>query len=86
MRSRGLFGITAIGLLAALPVIVGSLRISGQVIVTADDVVTEDLYAFGDRVIVEGVVQGDLFVITGNLAVSGRVEGDVVGMVGGPAL
>ena len=85
MRSRGLFGITAIGLLAALPLIVGSLRISGQVIVTADDVVTEDLYAFGDRVIVEGVVQGDLFVITGNLTVSGRVEGDVVGMVGGPA-
>ena len=84
MRSSRVLGVTAIGLLA-LPLILASLRISGQVIVTADDVVTEDLYAIGDRVIVEGVVQGDLFVITGNLTVSGRVDGDVLGMVGGPA-
>jgi cytoskeletal protein CcmA (bactofilin family) len=84
-RSRGLFGITFVALFAALPVMVGSLRISGRVIVTVDDVVTEDLYAFGDHVIVEGVVEGDLFVITGNLIITGRVDGDVLGMVGGPA-
>ena len=84
-RSRGLFGISFIALLAAVPLMVGSLRISGRVIVLADDVVTEDLYAFGDHVIVEGVVEGDLFVITGNLLVTGRVDGDILGMVGGPA-
>jgi hypothetical protein len=64
---------------------VAGLRISSRVIVLAEDVVTEDLYAFGDHVIVEGVVQGDLFVITGNLTITGRVEGDVLGLVGGPA-
>ncbi|OFW65235.1 MAG: hypothetical protein A2135_02810 [Actinobacteria bacterium RBG_16_67_15] len=84
-RSRGLFGITFVALLAALPLMVAGLRISSRVIVLADDVVTEDLYAFGDHVVIEGVIQGDLFVITGNLTITGRVEGDVLGLVGGPA-
>lgn len=83
-RSRSLLGLTLITALAALPMFLSSLRISSRVIVLVDDVVTEDLYAFGDRVIVEGVIQGDLFVITGNLVVTGRVEGDVLGIVGGP--
>ncbi len=85
LRPARLFGITLVAALAALPLFLSSLRISGRVIVTAEDVVTEDLYAFGDRVIVEGVIQGDLFVVTGHLTVTGRVEGDVMGMVGGPA-
>jgi hypothetical protein len=54
------------------------------VIVTADDVVREDLYAVGGRTIVEGVVQGDLIVLTGEVIVTGTVEGDIVGLVGGP--
>lgn len=87
MRSRSdrLFGITFIGLIAAIPLLVAGLRVGGIVIVAEDEVVREDLYAMGERVIVEGVIQGDLFVITGNLIVAGRVEGDVLGLVGGPA-
>jgi cytoskeletal protein CcmA (bactofilin family) len=84
-RPRGLFGITVVAVLVAVPLMVAGLRISSRVIVTEDDIVTEDLYAVGDHVIVEGVVEGDLFVITGNLLITGRVEGDVLGMVGGPA-
>jgi len=88
MRSRSdrLFGLTFLGLIAAVPLLVAGLRVGGVVIVAEDEVVREDLYAMGERVIVEGVVQGDLFVITGNLTVSGRVEGDVLGLVGGPVL
>ena len=69
--------------LPAAPVL-GSLRTANQVIVTADDVVAEDLYAVGGRTIVEGVVQGDLVVLTGEVIITGTVEGDVVGLVGGP--
>jgi hypothetical protein len=84
-RPRGLFGVSFIAVFVALPLMVAGLRISSRVIVLADDVVTEDLYAFGDHVVIEGVIQGDLFVITGNLIIVGRVEGDVLGLVGGPA-
>ncbi|MEX1207336.1 MAG: hypothetical protein WEE36_01830 [Acidimicrobiia bacterium] len=88
MRSRSdrLFGLTFLGLIAAIPLLVAGLRVGGVVIVAEDEVVREDLYAMGERVIVEGVIQGDLFVITGHLTVAGRVEGDVLGLVGGPAL
>ena len=41
--------------LPAAPVL-GSVRTANQVIVTENDVVTEDLYAVGGRTIVEGVV------------------------------
>lgn len=71
----------------ALPAgpLLGSIRTANQVIVTASDVVTEDLYAVGGRTIVEGTVQGDLIVLSGELIVSGTVEGDVVGLIWGPA-
>jgi len=71
----------------ALPAapLLGSIRTANQVIVTADDVVTEDLYALGGRTIIEGTVQGDLVVLSGEVIVTGTVEGDVVGFVWGPA-
>ena len=69
--------------LPAVPLL-GSLRTADQVIVTADDTVTEDLYAVGGRTIVEGVVQGDLIVLTGQVSITGTVEGDIIGLVGGP--
>lgn len=70
---------------AALPLVIGGLRITGRVIVPAGDIVEEDLYALGDLVSIEGTVRGDLFAITGNLRISGLVEGDVIALVGGPA-
>ncbi|HUU61864.1 MAG TPA: hypothetical protein VMX37_05715 [Acidimicrobiia bacterium] len=70
--------------LPAAPVL-GSIRTANQVIVTEDDVVTEDLYALGGRTIIEGTVQGDLVVLSGEVIVTGTVEGDVIGLVWGPA-
>ena len=71
----------------ALPAapLLGSIRMANQVIVTEDDVVTEDLYALGGRTIIEGIVQGDLVVLSGEVIVTGTVEGDVIGLVWGPA-
>ncbi|MFH1331601.1 MAG: hypothetical protein ABIJ48_13290 [Actinomycetota bacterium] len=83
---RRLVGILLLAGGIALPAgpLLGSIRTANQVIVTADDLVAEDLYAVGGRTIVEGVVQGDLVVLTGEVIITGTVEGDVVGLVGGP--
>ncbi len=85
--SRRVLGIGLLAAALAVPAapLLGSIRTSGRIIVTADDVVAEDLYAVGNRTIVEGVVQGDLIVLTSELVVTGRVEGDVVGLVTGTA-
>jgi len=83
-RSSRFFGIGLIALVA-LPLTIGSLRMSGRVIVPAGDVVTEDLYAMGGLVIIEGTVDGDVFAVAGDLKISGTVTGDVIALVGGPA-
>lgn len=82
-RLARLFGVAVIALVA-LPFTIGGLRMSGRVIVQTDDVVDEDLYAFGELVLIEGVVDGDLLVIAGEVRISGTVAGDVLALVGGP--
>ncbi len=84
-RGQAVLGISAAALLVALPLLLGSLRVSSRIIVPAGEVVEEDLYAFGGLVVVEGTIRGDLFAVTGELRISGEVEGDVMGLVGGPA-
>jgi hypothetical protein len=86
-RSRRVLGVTVLAAVLALPVwgVLATLRTSGRIIVTGTDVVSEDLYAVGNRTIVEGVVEGDLVVLTGELIVTGRVDGNVLGVVGGSA-
>ncbi len=79
---RRLFGITLIAL-AAVPLMLGSLRVTGRIIVPEGDVLEEDLYAIGNVVIIEGTVGGDLFAITNKLRITGSVEGDVIALVGG---
>lgn len=81
---RRILGVGLLGLLA-LPFTIASLRMSGSVIVPAGDVVSEDVYALGGNVIIEGTVEGDVFAITGNLRITGAVTGDVMALVGGPA-
>lgn len=82
-----LLSVAALALAVALPVgsVLASIRTSSRNIVTADDVVEEDLYAVGGRTIVEGTVRGDLIVAGGELLISGTVEGNVLGLVAGTA-
>ena len=79
---RRFFGITLI-VLAGLPLVLGSLRVTGRIIVPVGNVVDEDLYAIGNLVSIEGTVRGDVIAISGELRISGTVEGDVIAMVGG---
>lgn len=79
---RRLFGISLIAL-AVLPLVLGSLRVTGRIIVPEGEVVDEDLYAIGNLVSIEGTVRGDLIAITNKLRITGSVEGDVIALVGG---
>ena len=67
-------------LLLVVPFPVGAVATSGTVLISADRVVDEDLFAAGSRVIVEGTIKGDLTVTTRRLIISGVVEGDVNGL------
>ena len=62
------------------PLIMAERAAAATVLVREGDVVDEDLYAGGNRVLIEGTVKGDLVVAAfQTLEISGTVEGDVVG-------
>lgn len=79
-RSNRLLSIGFVALL--LPGVLGLVRTANRIIVPAGDSISEDLYAFGGSVIIEGTVEGDVFVMTGDLSVTGTVTGDVLGFAG----
>ncbi len=79
---RRVLGVGLIAL-AALPLTLGSLRVTGRIIIPEGDVLTEDLYAIGNLVSIEGTVRGDVFAISNELRITGSVEGDVNALIGG---
>ena len=63
------------------PPITADRAAADLVLVQSGDVVTEDLYAAGNRVVIEGTVEGDVLVVsTGQLLISGHVTGSVTGV------
>lgn len=79
-RSRGAIVLAAVVLLALLPLpAVAELTQSDLVLVQTEDVITEDLYAAGNRVQVEGRIEGDLYAAAfSEVKITGEVTGDVV--------
>ena len=67
------------GLVAVEPSAAQQVRVGRSVVVGADEVITDDLYAFGDTVVIEGTVTGDLMASGRVVSVSGAVNGDVFG-------
>ena len=78
-RSRRRLLIAAVGLLLLVPLAAAArLTQSDLVLVRADDVVTEDLYAAGNRITIEGRIEGDLIAAAfEDVLISGEVTGDV---------
>ena len=73
------------GLLVLSIPIAASARLtqSDLVLVRADDVVTEDLYAAGNRISIEGRIEGDLVAAAfEEVVISGEVTGDVTVVAG----
>ena len=83
-RSRRRFLIAVAGLLILIPIAAAArLTQSDLVLVRADDVVTEDLYAAGNRITIEGRIEGDLVAAAfEEILISGEVTGDVTVVAG----
>lgn len=75
-----LFGITAAAFVfgLALPAAGAETESSELIIITEDDVVTGDLYAVGNRILIRGRIEGDLIALAGEDV---RIEGEVTGSV-----
>lgn len=76
--------LTVFGALPAValqPPAVNADRAAADVVLIQNgDVVTEDLYAAGYRVVIEGTVEGDVLAVsTGELLITGHVTGSVTG-------
>jgi cytoskeletal protein CcmA (bactofilin family) len=76
-----LLGLVVFGLSPATAL--AELTQSDFVLVRPEDTITEDLYAAGNTVRIEGRIEGDLYAVAFNdIVVSGVVTGDVVAMGG----
>lgn len=70
-------------LLLAVPAVAAQRSVSDVVLVERGTVVDDDLYAAGNRIVVEGRVTGDLVVAAyEDVTITGAVEGDVIGLAG----
>ena len=83
-RSRRRLLTVAVGLLLLIPIAAAArLTQSDLVLVRADDVVTEDLYAAGNRITIEGRIEGDLVAAAfEDVVIAGEVTGDVMVVAG----
>jgi hypothetical protein len=70
-----LAGLLAFG--AARPAQAADFRTGNTVIIAADEVIDDDLFATGDRVEVNGTIKGDLFATGGEVVINGAVEGSL---------
>lgn len=79
-RYSGLLILAAVVMVLLAPIPArAELTQSDFVLVQADDVITEDLYAVGNRVQIDGRIEGDLYAAAfGEVSISGEVTGDVV--------
>jgi len=81
MVSGLLLSVSAAPAAARAPFISADRAGADLVLVQKGDVVTEDLYAAGNRVVIEGTVEGDVLVAaTGEVLISGHVLGSVTGV------
>lgn len=81
MVSGLLLSVSAAPAAARAPFISADRAGADIVLVQEGDVVGEDLYAAGNRVVIEGTVEGDVLVAaTGELLISGHVLGSVTGV------
>ncbi|HID35419.1 MAG TPA: hypothetical protein EYP25_12805 [Anaerolineae bacterium] len=84
-RKKGLFWLLTV-LLAFI--LLGSfhhaqameIREGEEVVIPAGEIIEDDLYATGQRIVVDGVIQGDLVAMGGTVVIQGEVDGDLMVM------
>ena len=75
---------SAVALILPLAAFAADVRSGDDITIGPSDVVTDDLYAFGANVLVQGTVQGDVIAAGSNVTINGHVTGSV--MAAGGAL
>ncbi len=64
---------------AGTRLVAAEFRSGDKVLVGLDEVIDDDLYAFGGEVTINGTVKGDLIAAGGIVKINGIVEGDLLG-------
>ncbi len=77
-----LLAVLLLGVLMPAQVLAAEVRQGEMVVVGPDEVIEEDLYAFGSSVLIQGTVRGDVVAAARSVDISGTVEGDVLSMAG----
>lgn len=73
--------VAALSIGGALPAGAAEIESSELIIITEDTVVTGDLYAAANRVLVRGTIDGDLFALAGqDVTIEGEVTGSVTAL------
>jgi|SRR6185369_16517143 len=70
-----LLGLLSLGIFVPAMALAADIRTSESQTLTADDVVTDDLYLFGKNIIDSGTVHGDLTAAGGSVLIIGPVDG-----------
>jgi len=63
----------------AVPTHAADTRSGDTIVIGANEIVTQDLYAFASKVQIDGVVRGDLIAFAQEVVVNGTIEGDLMG-------
>lgn len=61
-----------------VPAMAGETRSGKDVTVKADEVIPDDIYCFGETIIIDGTVNGDLIAAGNEIRINGVVKGDVI--------
>ncbi len=69
--------VVSVTLLAAVPVLAADFRGGDSITVASGEVIDDDLYLAGNRIIIDGIVNGDLWAV-GNITINGKVNGSVM--------
>ncbi len=84
-RRPGLRPLLLLGVLSLLiwgglttPAHAGRVITNGEIRIPTDEVIQDDLYLFGQRVIIAGRVEGDLYAVAQEVLITGEITGDVV--------
>ena len=81
MRKQ-LSAIVAALLLCCVPLFAITFRSGEQIAVAKGEVLDDDLFAAGSKVVIDGTVNGDVFAFAGDVTVRGRIKGELFAFAG----
>jgi hypothetical protein len=73
-----LLALILVTVLAAVPVLAADFRSEDTITVASGEVIDDDLYVVGNRIIIDGTVNGDIFAAGNTITVNGKVNGSIM--------